>query len=217
MRPAPLQELLDNNRHWAEGVRAADPGFFQRLVHQQSPHYLWIGCSDSRVPANTIVGLVPGDVFVHRNVANQVVHSDLNGQSVIQYAVEVLRVHHVIVCGHYGCGGVRAALDPTPHGLIDHWLHHLKDLYNAHREELDPLPEAARADRLCELNVRAQVRHVAQSGFVQDAWRRGHRVSVHGWIYGIEDGLIHDLGVTLDRIDGLAPVYRQAVPATGPA
>ena len=175
---------------------AADPRFFAELAEQQSPEYLWIGCSDSRVPANQIVGLAPGDVFVHRNVANVVVHTDLNCLSALQYAVEVLRVQHVIVCGHYGCGGVEAALVGARHGLIDNWLRHVGDVAGKHAKELGSLNEDARVDRLCELNVVEQVTNVCQTTIVEDAWARGQSVTVHGIVYGLEDGLLRDLGVS---------------------
>ena len=191
-----LAHLFDNNRKWAAEITAVHPDFFQKLTAQQAPSYLWIGCSDSRVPANEIVGLLPGELFVHRNVANVVVHTDLNCLSVLQYAVDVLAVEHVIVCGHYGCGGVRAALAGVSLGLIDNWLRHVRDVRDRHLaaiEELDD--ENARIDRLCELNVVAQVRHVCQTTIVQDAWRRGQTLSVHGWIYSLQDGLLRDLHV----------------------
>jgi carbonic anhydrase len=193
-----LPQLFENNRRWAERVAADDPGFFQRLAVQQAPEYLWIGCSDSRVPANEIVGLRPGELFVHRNVANVVTHTDFNCLSVMQYAIDVLRVRHVIVCGHYGCGGVRAAMEDHALGLIDNWLRHVRDVVAAHEGALRSLPgDAARLDRLCELNVIAQVRNVCDTTIVQAAWRAGHRLSVHGWIYGLQDGLLRDLGVTV--------------------
>jgi carbonic anhydrase len=195
-----LDRLIDNNRKWAADREQRDPGFFSRLAKQQAPEFLWIGCADSRVPANEIVGLDPGELFVHRNVANVVVHTDLNCLSVLQFAVDVLKVKHVIVCGHYGCGGVRAALEPDSHGLIDNWLRHIQDVARMHAPELDAIGEiAARADRLCELNVIDQVHNVARTTVVQDAWRRGHDVRLHGWIYGLKDGLITDLGVTVTR------------------
>ncbi len=191
-----LPHLFANNRNWAAQMRERDPRFFARLAQQQTPEYLWIGCSDSRVPANEIIGLLPGELFVHRNVANLVIHTDMNGLSVLQYAVEVLQVQHVIVCGHYGCGGVRAALESRPHGLIDNWLGHLRDLRALYAAALDALPDPqARVDRLCELNVVAQVKNVANSSIVQDAWRRGQALAVHGWIYSIADGLLRDLGL----------------------
>jgi carbonic anhydrase len=192
------QDLLANNRAWAEKVVRNDPAFFQRLTGQQSPRYLWIGCSDSRVPANDIVGLLPGELLVHRNVANVVVHSDLNCLSVLQYACDVLRVEHVIVCGHYGCGGVEASLQGVPLGLIDNWLRHVQAVAEKHAGLLGPsVPMAKQGDRLCELNVLEQALHVAQTTVVQDAWRRGQSLSIHGWIYRLQDGLLRDLGLTI--------------------
>jgi carbonic anhydrase len=194
---ADLAELFSNNRTWAAEMVARDVDFFSQLAERQSPEYLWIGCSDSRVPANQIVGLAPGDVFVHRNVANVVVHTDLNCLSVLQYAVDVLTVRHVIVCGHYGCGGVRAALDGARHGLIDNWLRHVTDVGEKHAAELDALPDdEQRFDRLCELNVAEQVVHVCETTIVEDAWARGQDLTVHGLVYGLEDGLLRDLGVS---------------------
>jgi len=191
-----LARLFDNNRRWATGMRAKDPQFFERLVRQQSPEFLWIGCSDSRVPANEIVGLLPGEMFVHRNVANVVVPTDLNCLSVLQYAVDVLGVRHVIVCGHYGCGGVRAALEGARHGLVDSWLQHVRDVQHAHAARLDALADAdERHEVLCELNVATQVRNVCETTVVRDAWRRGQALAVHGWIYSLADGLLRDLGV----------------------
>lgn len=199
-----LAHLFSNNRRWAARVTAAQPDFFQRLVAQQAPEYLWIGCSDSRVPANEIVDLPPGELFVHRNVANVVVHTDLNCLSVLQYAIDALKVRHVIVCGHYGCGGVRAALTNAKLGLIDNWLRHVQDVQRQHGALLEGLDDLeARADRLCELNVIEQVRHVCETTVVQDAWARGQPLMVHGWIYALQDGLLRDLGVT---IAGLAEV-----------
>ena len=193
-----LTKLLDNNRAWAAERVQHDPTFFLRLAGQQAPSFLWIGCSDSRVPANDIVGLDPGELFVHRNVANIVVHTDVNCLSVLQYAVDVLKVRHVIVCGHYGCGGIRAALDGTAHGLIDNWLQHVQDVKEAHQLELLALADLeSRIDRLAELNVMEQVRNIARTTIVQDAWRRDQPLELHGWIYGLKDGLIHDLGVSL--------------------
>jgi len=193
-----LNHLFLNNRAWADGIRRQDPEFFERLSRQQSPAYLWIGCSDSRVPANEIVGLLPGELFVHRNVANVVVHTDLNCLSVIQFAVDVLKVQHIIVCGHYGCGGVRAALRGDRHGLVDNWLRHVQDVREKHRSELDSIDtEVLRHDRLCELNVVEQVTHVCQTSIVQGAWSRGQPLSVHGWIYGIGDGLLKDLEICI--------------------
>jgi len=204
-----LSELLERNRRWSETVREKSPGFFQSLVHQQSPRYVWIGCSDSRVPANQIVGLLPGEVFVHRNVGNIVVQTDLNLLSVLQYALDVLKVQHVIVCGHYGCGAVAAALRSQPLGLIDNWLRNIKQVWERHQHELDSLFDPAmRTDRLCELNVIEQVRHVAHTTVVQDTWRRGQELAVHGWIYRIVDGILHDLGVTLTSPEQVSTIYR---------
>ena len=191
-----LADLFERNRAWAAAMVASDPDVFTSLAARQSPEYLWIGCSDSRVPANQIVGLAPGDVFVHRNVANVVVHTDLNCLSVLQYAVDILRVKHVIVCGHYGCGGVAAALTGARHGLIDNWLRHVEDVCEKHAEELESLPEEQRLDRLCELNVAEQVANVSQTTVVEDAWARGEELTVHGLVYGLEDGLLRDLGVS---------------------
>jgi carbonic anhydrase len=200
---AELADLFERNRAWAAAMVADDPAFFTGLAERQAPEYLWIGCSDSRVPANQIVGLAPGDVFVHRNVANVVVHTDLNCLSVLQYAVDVLRVRHVIVCGHYGCGGVAAALHGSRHGLIDNWLRHVADVGEKHAAELDALPADARHDRLCELNVVEQVANVCQTTIVADAWARGQALSVHGVVYGLRDGLLRDLRVSAgaDRAD----------------
>ena len=193
-----LPELFDNNRRWAAECIAQRPDFFERLKAQQAPQYLWIGCSDSRVPANDIVGLLPGELFVHRNVANVVVHSDLNCLSVLQYAIDVLRVGHVIVCGHYGCGGVRAALEGVKLGLTDNWLRHVQDVQAKHHEAMRHLagPDE-RIDRLCELNVIEQAVHVCETTVVQDAWARKQALAVHAWIYGIEDGLLRDLGFSV--------------------
>ncbi|HET6623849.1 MAG TPA: carbonate dehydratase [Gaiellaceae bacterium] len=193
---AGLDELLERNRAWAAATVADDPGFFAALAERQSPEYLWIGCADSRVPANEIVGLAPGEIFVHRNVANVVVHTDLNCLSVLQYAVDVLAVAHVVVCGHYGCGGVQAALEDARHGLIDNWLRHVMDVEEKHAEEIASLPETRRLDRLCELNVVEQVANVCQTTIVEDAWSRGQELTVHGLVYGLRDGLLRDLGVS---------------------
>ena len=208
-----LAELFDRNRVWAREITARDPRFFETLSQQQSPRYLWIGCSDSRVPANEIVGLLPGELFVHRNVANVVVHTDLNCLSVLQYAVDVLRVEHVIVCGHYGCGGVRAAFEGASLGLINNWLRHVQDVHEQHREAIAAAGELA-VDRLCELNVIEQVRHVAATTIVQDAWRRSQPLTLHGWVYGLRDGLLRDLGFTAAGAGDVAGVYRGAVGAT---
>jgi len=201
-----LGDLFDNNRRWAAAMTQRDPDFFARLVRQQSPAHLWIGCSDSRVPANEIVGLLPGELFVHRNVANVVVHSDLNCLSVVQYAVEVLKVRHVIVCGHYGCGGVRAALEGDGLGLIDNWLSHVKDVARTAEASLYGLQGDARVDALCERNVVAQVANVCETTIVRDAWRRGQPLTVHGWIYRLEDGLLRDLDVCVAGADEVARV-----------
>ena len=191
-----LAELFERNRAWAAEMVAGDPDFFTGLAEQQTPAYVWIGCSDSRVPANQIVGLQPGDVFVHRNVGNVVVHTDLNCLSVLQYAIDVLGVEHVIVCGHYGCGGVAAALHGARHGLIDNWLRHVTDVAEKHAAALASLPEEQRLDRLCELNVAEQVVNVCQTTIVEDAWARGQPLTVHGVVYGLEDGLLRDLRVS---------------------
>ncbi|HCZ48230.1 MAG TPA: carbonate dehydratase [Gammaproteobacteria bacterium] len=202
-----IQQLLDNNRDWSDGMRASDPEFFPTLAQQQSPHYLWIGCADSRVPANQIVGLLPGELFVHRNVANVVVHSDLNCLSVVQFAVDVLKVEHIIVCGHYGCGGVRAALEDSRLGLVDNWLRHVQDVARRHEGELATLGDIdARHARLCELNVLEQVLNLCGTTTVQDAWLRGGSLSVHGWIYGLDDGRLRDLGISLSGIEALQAV-----------
>lgn len=192
-----LEKLLDNNVHWAERRVRDDPEFFSRLVRQQSPRYLWIGCSDSRVPANEIIGLDPGEVFVHRNVANLVIHSDMNCLAVLQYAVDVLKVEHVIVCGHYGCGGVRAALDDTVEGVVANWLRPIRELADGAQAELGKLltPENVHS-RLCELNVQRQVENVSNSTVITAAWRRGQQIAIHGWIYGLRDGRLRDLQVT---------------------
>ena len=199
-----LSHLFANNRRWADGIRKVDPDFFRRLAKQQSPQFLWIGCADSRVPANEIVGLMPGELFVHRNVANLVVHSDMNSLSTIQYAVEALKIRHIIVCGHYGCGGVKAAMERSPHGLVDNWLSHVRDLSRRRRAELEALADdEARCDRLCEMNVEEQVLNVGRTTPVQDAWARGQALSVHGWIYRISDGLLRDMGLTISTDDEL--------------
>jgi carbonic anhydrase len=191
-----IGELFERNRAWAAAMVEQDAGFFAALAERQAPEYLWIGCSDSRVPANQIVGLAPGDVFVHRNVANVVVHTDLNCLSVLQYAIDVLAVRHVIVCGHYGCGGVKAALEGSRHGLIDNWLRHVQDVQGKHAAEVAALPEERRLDRMCELNVVEQVTNVCQTTVVEDAWERGQELTVHGVVYDLGDGLLEDLGVS---------------------
>ncbi len=192
-----LKQLFVRNREWAAEMVARDPDFFTNLMEQQTPRYLWIGCSDSRVPANQIVGLAPGEMFVHRNIANVVVHTDLNCLSVLQYAVDVLKVRHIMVVGHYGCGGVAAADSDQRMGMIDNWLRHVQDVRDQHRDELDAIPDAVdRVDRLCELNVAAQVRHVCETTVVRDAWLRGLPLTVHGCIYRLQDGILRDLGVS---------------------
>jgi carbonic anhydrase len=204
-----LNHLFHNNRAWAAQMLAHQPDFFERLAQQQAPDYLWIGCADSRVPANQIVGLMPGEMFVHRNVANVVVHSDLNCLSVLQFAVEVLAVRHIIVCGHYGCGGVRAALENRRLGLIDNWLRHVQDVAQKHAPHLNALPTLdQQANRLCELNVIEQVISVCRTTIVQDAWARGQQLAVHGWIYAVQDGLLHDLGMCILSPDEIAPHTR---------
>ncbi|HAW13650.1 MAG TPA: carbonate dehydratase [Cellvibrionales bacterium] len=192
-----LQHLFDNNAAWAEKIKASDPKFFDRLSEQQTPDYLWIGCSDSRVPATQIINLPPGEVFVHRNIANVVVHNDTNCLSVIQFAVEVLKVKHIIVCGHYGCGGVKAAVEDQDHGLINEWLAHIKEVKQKHLAELTELSAEQKNNRMCELNVIEQVKHVSETAAVQQAWKNGNAVSIHGWIYDISDGILHDLETTL--------------------
>lgn len=207
-----LDHLLQNNRAWAEGIKARDPEFFLKLSRQQLPNYLWIGCSDSRVPANEIVGLLPGELFVHRNVSNVVVHTDLNCLSVIQYAVDALKVKHIIVCGHYGCGGVRAALRSDRLGLIDNWLRHIQDVRQKHEAILTPISdETIRCDRLCELNVIEQTVNVSQTTIVRDAWGRGQKLSVHGWIYGLRDGILRDLNICISRSDDTILAYNRAM------
>jgi carbonic anhydrase len=203
-----IDKIFENNRAWSEKQRANDPEFFNRLTQQQAPKLLWIGCSDSRVPANQIMGLAPGEVFVHRNVANLVVNGDLNCLSVVQYAVEVLKVEHIIVCGHYGCGGVAAACGNAQMGLIDNWLRNIKDTYARHQVALDDLQGQARVDRLCELNVIAQVYNVCHTTIVQNAWASGQKLAVHGLIYRVSDGLLHDLGMHITRANQLADLYR---------
>ena len=204
-----LQELIDNNARWAESIKEEDPLFFSKLASQQVPEFLWIGCSDARVPANEIVGLLPGDLFVHSNVANVVLHTHLHCLSVIQYAVDVLKVQHILVTGHYGCGGVRASMQDLQLGLIDGWLRSIRDLYYEHREALSQLPdEEARVDRLCELNVIQQVANVSHTTIVQNAWQRGQPLSIHGCIYSIKNGIWKSLNVTINNLDQVPPQYR---------
>jgi carbonic anhydrase len=204
-----FKELFDNNRAWAKKRLEEDPKFFEKLANLQSPEFMWIGCSDSRVPANQIMGLAPGEVFVHRNVANLALSTDMNYLSVLQFAVEVLKVKHVIVCGHYGCGGVRAASENTQLGLIDNWLRNIKDTHTRHRKELEKIADPVkRSDRLCELNVLTQVHNVCHTTIVQNAWSAGRELSVHGLIYSLKDGLLHDLALQVSRQDQLANIYR---------
>lgn len=188
-----LQHLIDNNLDWANSIKEQDPGFFERLSKLQAPEYLWIGCADSRVPANQITKLQPGEVFVHRNIANIVVHTDLNCLSVLQFAIDVLQVKHIIVCGHYGCGGVKAAMEDEQHGLIDNWLRHIRDVIRFNQSEYDAAPDDKRFDLLCELNVKEQVTNVCNTTILQNAWKAGKNISVHGWIYSIEDGILRSL------------------------
>ena len=206
-----LERLLESNKEWAEKINQENPEFFASLSKQQTPEYLWIGCSDSRVPANQIVGLMPGEVFVHRNVANQVIHSDLNCLSVVQFAVEVLKVKHIMVVGHYACGGVKAALDGAKLGLIDNWLRHVVDVKEKHTEQLNAIEDyEKRIDTLCELNVIEQVKNVSQTSIVQDAWDRGQELTVHGWIYGLKDGHLSDLNSCTTNSKELLSIYQQA-------
>ena len=203
-----MKHLFENNRRWAERLKAEDPNFFSRLSQLQAPDHLWIGCADSRVPANEITGLLPGELFVHRNVANIVSHTDINCLSVLQYAVDILQIEHVIVCGHYGCGGVQAAMSSQEFGLVDNWIHSIKDTYHEHEHELDALADDdARLNRLCELNVIAQVANVCQTNIVQNAWKRGQKLTVHGWIFSIHDGILHDLKTSYTGVDQLPPIY----------
>jgi carbonic anhydrase len=209
-----LSHLFESNRAWSERIRASDPEFFPRLSRQQRPRYLWIGCADSRVPANEIVDLAPGELFVHRNLANVVVHSDLNCLSVMQFAVEVLKVEHIIVCGHYGCSGVAAAMQNDRVGLADNWLRHVQDVHSKHDARVATLPDVARRiDRLCELNVIEQVANVCQTTIVRDAWDRGQELAVHGWVYGLRDGLLHELGSAVTGPAEVAGTYHAALDA----
>ena len=204
-----LDVLFEKNRDWALSVKTSDPLFFEKLSAQQSPDYLWIGCSDSRVPANQIVGLMPGEVFVHRNVANMVVHTDLNCLTVLQYAVDVLKVKHVMVVGHYGCGGVAAAYENADNGLIDNWLRNIKDVQHHHQLQLDAIEDKTqRLELLCELNVISQVSNVCHTTIVQNAWQRGQPLAVHGWVYSLKDGLLKDLNCTVDSLEQVADAYR---------
>jgi carbonic anhydrase len=209
-----LSELFDSNRRWAAATEARSPGFFTSLLQQQTPQYLWIGCADSRVPANEIVGLLPGEMFVHRNVANVVVHSDLNCLSVIEFAIDLLKVQHVILVGHYGCSGVKAALLNTRVGIADNWLRHVQDVRNKHRTWVETVAgETTRHNALCELNVLEQALNICETTVVQDAWQRGQTVVVHGWVYGLHDGLIEDLKITVGHADDVFPAYESALAA----
>ncbi|MBB3182606.1 carbonic anhydrase [Halomonas fontilapidosi] len=203
-----IDRLLANNRSWAEKMCRDDPDYFARLARQQSPEYLWIGCSDSRVPANQIIDLPPGEVFVHRNVANLLHHNDMNALSVVQYAVDVLKVRHIMVVGHYGCGGVRSAVAGGECGMVDYWLHSVRELYSGHRGALEDLPLEEQVDRMCELNVEAQVNNLCRTKIIQRAWQRGQALSVHGWIYGLSDGRVNDLDCSAHGLDQVATLYR---------
>ena len=211
-----LRKLLENNRAWSDGLKAHDPGFFRAIAQQQTPRYLWIGCSDSRVPATQLVGLLPGELFVHRNVANVVVHTDFNCLAVLQFAVDVLKVSHIIVCGHYGCGGVAAAMQNLQLGLIENWLRHVQDVMHSHDALLSKIrDEAERLNKLCELNVIEQVLNVSRTTIVQNAWSRGQELTVHGWVYGIADGLLRDLEICIADQKELTAAYEKAVLASG--
>ena len=207
-----LKKLFENNRNWAQGILDQDPEFFKKLSRQQAPEYLWIGCSDSRVPANELIGMAPGEVFVHRNIANMVIHTDMNCLSVLQYAVDFLKVKHIIVCGHYGCGGVEGAMANRPQGLVDNWLRHIRDIYQKHESTLNQISDLKRrTNKLCELNVIEQVSNVCHTTIVQEAWRRGQELAVHGWIYSLENGLLRDLHVCVCGADELSSIYRLAI------
>jgi carbonic anhydrase len=211
MTTVDLKELFEKNRTWADATERREPGFFSRLLQQQSPQYLWIGCADSRLPANELVGLLPGELFVHRNVANLLVHSDLNALSVIQYAVDMLKVTHIIVVGHSNCGGVRAAMENRRAGLVDNWLRHVQDVRDLHEGFLAGLPESLRVDALVELNVLEQARNVCRTTVVSDAWQRGQEVVVHGWVYGLHNGLLEDLQITAKSLDDVGLAYDTAL------
>ncbi|MFC3285308.1 carbonate dehydratase [Litchfieldella rifensis] len=203
-----MQALLERNRQWADSVRQQDPDFFARLSQQQNPDYLWIGCSDSRVPANQIIDLPPGQVFVHRNVANLLHHNDMNALSVVQYAVDVLKVKHIMIVGHYGCGGVRAAVTGGEFGIVDFWLHTVRELYSRHRRSMSDLSLDEQVDRMCELNVKAQVDNLCRTKIIQRAWQRDQPLAVHGWVYGLGDGRVTDLGCTVEGLDQVPQLYR---------
>lgn len=211
MTTGPLTDLLNNNREWSERINREDPEFFQRLSKQQAPEYLWIGCSDSRVPANQVIDMAPGEVFVHRNIANVVVHTDLNCLSVIQFAVDVLKVKHILVVGHYGCGGVHAALHGTRVGLADNWLRHVSDVAEKHEGCLHHAQDSERHDRLCELNVIEQVQNVCLTTIVRDAWARGQELTVHGWVYSLRNGLVSDMAIDVSSHDQLDGLYKAAI------
>ncbi len=205
-----LTRLFKNNRQWASKITEVHPDFFRNLENQQSPEYLWIGCSDSRVPANDIVGLLPGELFVHRNIANLVIHTDMNCLAVLQYAVDMLKVKHIIVCGHYGCGGVKAAMENRPHGLVDNWLRNIRDTWRRNQAELETIPDASgKTNRLCELNVCDQVINVGNTTIIQDAWRCGQETTIHGWIYDLADGLLKDLGVCISSLEELNNLQKE--------
>lgn len=204
-----LKNIFDSNKRWVEEMRKTHPDFFKKLSEQHNPEYLWIGCSDSRVPANEITGMMPGEIFVHRNIANLVIHTDLNCLSVIQYAVDVLKVKHIIVCGHYGCGGIAAALSNKDHGLIDNWLRHIKDIYRYHQEKMDSLKtDNEKNDLLAELNVIEQVANICHTTFVQNAWKNGQKLAIHGWIYRLEEGILKDLNVCVTSLDEISHIHR---------
>ena len=211
-----IETLINNNHRWSERIKKEDPHFFERLAKAQNPELLWIGCSDSRVPAERLTGTAPGELFVHRNVANLVIHTDLNCLSVVQYAVDVLQVKHIIICGHYGCGGIQAAVDNTELGLINNWLLHIRDLWFKHSSRLGEFPVEQRIDRLCEVNVIEQVYNLGHSTIIQSAWQRGQKVSLHGWIYGIADGFLRDLEVTAYSKESLEQGYRKGVSSLSP-
>ena len=204
-----LKDLFDQNLNWARKIKESDPDFFSKLSEQQNPEYLWIGCADSRVPANEILDMLPGKIFVHRNIANLVIHTDLNCLSVIQFAVDVLKIRHIIVCGHYGCSGIKAAMDNQEHGLIDNWLRHIKDVYRYHQQQINALEsDRDRFNLLCELNVVEQVANICHTTIVQNAWKAGQELTVHGWIYSIEDGILKDLDVCVTCLDEISEIHR---------
>ena len=203
-----IEKLLSNNREWADRMCESDPEFFKRLAQQQTPEYLWIGCSDSRVPANQIIDLPPGEVFVHRNVANLIYHNDMNALSVVQFAVDVLKVRHIMIVGHYGCGGVRAAVTGAQCGMVDYWLHKVRELYSFHSHELEHLSVDEQVDRMCEINVRSQVNNLCRTKVIQRAWQRGQELSVHGWVYGLSDGRVTDMECSVHGLDQVKQLYR---------